>query len=44
MFGNEEVLQTDNMENISDNTNEEKDENFKKKQKEISKTDEATYE
>ena len=43
VFGIEEVLKTDNMENCSDNTKEDDSENFKKKLKDISNTD-KTYE
>ena len=43
VFGIEEVLKTDNMENFSDNTKEDDSGNSKKKLKDISNTDKETY-
>ena len=43
VFGIEEVLKTDKMENFSDNTNKDDSENSKKKLKDIPNTDKETY-
>ena len=44
VFGIEEVLITDNMENFSGNTKEDDSENSKKKLKDISNADKESYE